>query len=391
MKKIQLSSLVNINFLILFATISLGIYLCLVGGYGSDEDTLPMIGAFESILKGEKIMASRFTPYPVAELGIGFLSYFFGSWAANIITFIFFILSLFFFYFTFSDQTEIKKIVIFLLLCLSNPFLFFDNLEPMDYSWALLALFMGSYFLKKNLFELAIVFFGISIGTRIYFLVFVWILIYFFKNSNLTFLRRNYLFICSFFIGGLFYLPFWFENNLSLHWLYAVTPSDQGIIGLIGRFFYKTTKALNLFVLLVLIFLFFKKILIKDFYKIHLRTEYLIIIMNLIIFVLIPAEISYLQPLLVCFYFLVINFNLKIIYSIIILNFLSWVINIDYLKINYLSDDKCNNVNAISAEFKLSFKNGYFYEFINTRDKIKCWIKPGSARYNKIISGKALK
>ena len=118
MKKIQLSSLVNINFLILFATISLGIYLCLVGGYGSDEDTLPMIGAFESILKGEKIMASRFTPYPVAELGIGFLSYFFGSWAANIFTFIFFILSLFFLYFTFSDQTEIKKIIIFLLLCL---------------------------------------------------------------------------------------------------------------------------------------------------------------------------------------------------------------------------------------------------------------------------------
>ena len=259
MIKIKSSSLVNINFLILLTIICLGIFLCFIGGYGSDEDTLPMIGAFESILRGEKKMASRFTPYPVAELGIGFLSYFFGSWAANTITFIFFILSLFFFYFSFSNEIEIKKIIIFLLLCLSNPFLFFDNLEPMDYSWALLTLFMGSYFLKKNLFELAIVFFGISIGTRIYFLVFVWILIYFFKNSNLKFPRRNYLFICSFFIGGLFYLPFWFENNLSLHWLYAVTPSDQGIIGLIGRFFYKTTKALNLFVLLVLIFLFFKK------------------------------------------------------------------------------------------------------------------------------------
>ena len=59
--------------LIIFSLIFLsGFYLCFIGGYGSDEDTLPMIGAFESIKSGNEIMASRFTPYPVAELGIGF-------------------------------------------------------------------------------------------------------------------------------------------------------------------------------------------------------------------------------------------------------------------------------------------------------------------------------
>ena len=63
--------------LIIFSLIFLsGFYLCFIGGYGSDEDTLPMIGAFESIKSGNEIMASRFTPYPVAELGIGFLSYY---------------------------------------------------------------------------------------------------------------------------------------------------------------------------------------------------------------------------------------------------------------------------------------------------------------------------
>ena len=114
----------------------------------------------------------------------------------------------------------------------------------MDYSWALLTLFMGSYFLKKNLFELAIVFFWNINRNKNIFPSFCLDFNLFFKNSNLKFPRRNYLFICSFFIGGLFYLPFWFENNLSLHWLYAVTPSDQGTIGLIARFFYKTTKKL---------------------------------------------------------------------------------------------------------------------------------------------------
>ena len=86
-----------VNNLILFSVLCLGVYLSYIGGYGSDEDTLPMIGAFESILHGEKLMASRFTPYPVAEIGIGFLSYFFGSFLVNLITFIFIIIGIIFF------------------------------------------------------------------------------------------------------------------------------------------------------------------------------------------------------------------------------------------------------------------------------------------------------
>ena len=39
--------------------------------YGSDEDTLPMIGTFFGF-QGGKFMTSRFTGYPVAEFIIGF-------------------------------------------------------------------------------------------------------------------------------------------------------------------------------------------------------------------------------------------------------------------------------------------------------------------------------
>ena len=76
--------------LILFAFI-LAIYLCFIGGYGSDEDTLPMIYVFEKRLIDATFVSSRYTGNPVAEMGIGFLSYFFGSWAANLVTFLFFI------------------------------------------------------------------------------------------------------------------------------------------------------------------------------------------------------------------------------------------------------------------------------------------------------------
>ena len=69
-----------------------------IGGYGSDEDTLALIGAYESMLGGKELMASRFTPYPVAEIGIGFLSYNFGSWAANLLTFCFAVMGFLFFF-----------------------------------------------------------------------------------------------------------------------------------------------------------------------------------------------------------------------------------------------------------------------------------------------------
>ena len=81
------------TFIILF-----GIYLAFTSGYGSDEDTLPMIGVFQGILKNGIVMSSRFTGYPIPELGIGFLSHYLGSWAANFTTFIFFISGIIFFY-----------------------------------------------------------------------------------------------------------------------------------------------------------------------------------------------------------------------------------------------------------------------------------------------------
>ena len=82
-----------VNYLTICLLISLGLYLCFTGGYGSDEDTLALIGAYESMLGGGTLMASRFTPYPVAEIGIGFLSYQFGSSAANVSTFLFILFS----------------------------------------------------------------------------------------------------------------------------------------------------------------------------------------------------------------------------------------------------------------------------------------------------------
>lgn len=382
----------SINYILFIFLLLLGSYLSIIGGYGSDEDTLPLIGAYESMMSGKQLMASRFTPYPVAELGIGFLSYNLGSAAANIITFIFLILGLFFFYLALVEKINKTEFFLFLILCLSNPIIYFDNLEPMDYSWAFLPLAFGAFALKKNFLEFAVVLFGIAIGTRIYFLVFVFIIIFFFNyKMSIDFRRKLLLFILSWFIGGLFYLPIWFENGFALNWLTAVTPSDQGLFGLIARFLYKLVMSFS-FLSFIVIFVFFSLFYFKS--KQFKSNSLLLglIFSNLVIFFFIPAEMSYLQPMIISF-FLITVFNIKqlYIYIIIFLNFFSWFIEIEPLNIKYLNEDKCNNVQAISAKVDLTLKKGRYFYYLDTRDKIKCWVDVNSIRGKKILEGKALK
>ena len=90
-------------------------------------------------------------------------------------------------------------------------------------------------------------------------------------------------------------------------------------------------------------------------------------------------------------YYLVCNLDRNIVVAIIILNIMSWFINFDYLKIKYKSEDICDNVNAQSAQFQFSIKNGYLKEYLITRDKIKCWLKSDTERNKKILNGEALK
>lgn len=380
------------NNLLFLGFLLFGFYLSIIGGYGSDEDTLPLIGAYESMMSGAKLMASRFTPYPVAELGIGFLSYNFGSAVVNIITFIFLIVGIIFFYLSIVEKVKTVELFLFCILSLSNPIIFFDNLEPIDYSWAFLPLALGAFALKKKYIELAIVLFGISIGTRIYFLVFVFIVIFLFNYKiKITSKRKFLIFVLSWFIGGLFYLPIWFENGFALDWLTAVTPNDQGLLGLIARFFYKIFMSFSLISFVIIFFLYFFHYINEK--KIKLNNLLVgLILSNLAIFFFIPAEMSYLQPFLISFFLLtVINLKPIFIYIIILFNLSSWFIEIKPLKIEYLNQDKCNNVQAISAKLQFSVIGGRLYQFFDTRDKIKCWIDVDSVRGKKILEGKALK
>lgn len=382
-------------YIIILLLIFFGIYLSYIGGYGSDEDTLPMITSFLSIYYNGDIMASRFTGYPVAETGIGFLSFYFGSFVTNLVTFSFLIISLIFIFLTFNEKKKdiLKFFPLFLILCLSNPVIFFDNLEPIDYSWSLAPFAIGCFFYKKKKYDLALLFFTISIGARLNFALFVIVFVLFFKNKDNNLNKKIIFLFCCLFFGSLFYLPVWYSHKFGFEWFTAARPIEQGFYGLISRFIYKIIHLFTLLSFILILFYSTNKKIINKF--LSYKPIFYLFVSNLLLFLWIPAELAYVLLGLIIFYFFIIkNLSRNKIIIIILLNFSSWVIQFDFLdiKYNYNLTTNCRlPVQAIDAKFELKKKDGYLKKYLDSRNLVKCWINEGSEKYKKIINGEALK
>ncbi len=379
-----LSSILILSF-VLF-----GLYLCYIGGYGSDEDTLPMVYVFEARLADGRFVSSRFTGNPIPEIGIGFLSYFFGSFAANSVTYLFLIVSLFFIYFSFQEKLNKDKLRLFLILSLSSPILFFENLEPMDYSWAFLFFSIGTFFFSRKIFELAVLGFGFAIGSRINFTIFVLLFIYFFNfRENIDYKKRTLIFLNSFIIGGLFYLPVWFDNSFSLDWITAARPTEQGLFGLFARFTYKSIMAFGLIQFILILYFLYKSRFNKTS---EFKVLIILTISNFALFLYIPAEKSYLQPAIIFLNLILIeDFNKKIISLLIMFNLISWIINYDFLNIEYKDNSICAPKHAISAAFEFNLFKGAVQNYYDSRKMILCWVDINSERGKRIIEGKSIR
>ena len=380
----------KIQLILISLLLVLAIYLSFIGGYGADEDTLPMIYVFESKLSTGNFVTSRFTGNPVAEIGIGFLAYFFGSWAANLATFTFLILGLLLFYYSFEKKDN-KELLLFLLLCLSSPVLFFDNLEPVDYSWAFFFYALGLFLLKNKLTELSIIFFALAVGVRLNYFLFIAITILFFNDSEIPLKKKLIIIFCIFFTGALFYVPVWYDSKLQFTWLTA-GRSYEGYLDLLTRFFYKSFYAFGGLSIFFIIYSFFKNyfVIIKDN---NLFLFLFLLISNLLIFFWLPAELSYLQLAIICVNLFLIRYSQKqLIYFILIFNFATWIINPEFLVIKYKKmENMCSPKQAINAEVKFSLDKGYYFRYLDTRKMINCFAPGNNERNKKIRQGLSIK
>ena len=140
--------------------------------------------------------------------------FFLGDKITSLIVAVIFSLTIIIFFLSFKkDEKNDLNFKLFTLLCFTNPILVFDNLNIIDYPISLFFFSLGCFFSTKKEYILMSIFFGICLGCRINFALFIIIYLIFFHIKEFQILLKN-LFL-TFFVGGLFYLPFLISINFS--------------------------------------------------------------------------------------------------------------------------------------------------------------------------------
>ena len=57
----------------------------------------------------------------------------------------------------------------------------------------------------------------------------------------------------------------------------------------------------------------------------------------------------------------------------------------------YVNNEMCSPKNAVSLDVDFKIEKGFYFKYLSSRGKIKCWVHGNSERSKRILSGKALK
>lgn len=381
--------LITNRFLIFLIFISLftGFYIALTNSYGYDNDTYRMLNTFLNLIHNGIYIPSRSPGSPVAELGIGTLAWFGGSKLTNSFTLILFLSSISLFPFAFKKDFKYQNYLLFLCLCLTSLLLLFENTHSIDYSWALFFFTLGAFLKFRTKYNyLSIICFVLAVGSRsIYALYIIPISLI---HLNIDYKEKlsqriTYLITCIF-CSSLIFVPVWYLNNLSLNWITTVYPDQQGLFGIFARFFYKNIMNFGVIQSLIIVVFIFKnlsnRIKTSGLKENNFLTLLSIIIINLLIFLKIPAEPMYMQISIVSTYFILAygfefeKINKFFLIFIISMNLFSWYKNIDILKIQYATDNPCS-IFAVDAKPNLYLKDGKINWLLEKNKNINCYYK----------------
>ena len=384
------------NIVIVISLVLLGIQTSLYKGYGDDLDSHALILSFIGVLENGIYSPSRFYGSPFGEFFYGYIGYNFGSFLGSFLSYCFFLFSIILIFASYSkNKINQKELFLFILICISNPVLYFDNTNPSDYPLSLFLFSTALFLFKKNNKFYSIIFFALTIATRANFalLIIVFLIYEMFKD------KRDYkssllVLFYSLAISSLFYFPIFIQHKLSLSFISNNGGPDLTFQALTPRFLYKSYLSIGVFSSIFIIYLFIKKIDKVRNLILSNKDLTIFIFLNLLVFYFMPTKTSIISLALILFY--VFLFKLvdkkKYIYPIIFLNFLFYIVSYQLFDFKYKYPGKCDPIEAIGAEFKLTINQGYYFKRTETmRNQIFCASKELGDNSLKYINGRRIK
>ncbi len=379
----------------MISVISLGIITSLFKGYGDDLDSHGLILSFISIYEKGVYSPSRFQGAPVAEILYGYLGYNYGSFPGSFLSYIFFIASIILILKIFLKEKYFKEyVLLFIFTCISNPVLFLNNTNPSDFPLSLFLFSVGFYFFRNNYKLLAITFFTLLIGTRIEFTLYLlFIFIYEFYYNKKKSKEIINIFIFSFVLGSLFYIPILLKNDFSLSFITS-NSSSMNFIPRIVRFVYKSYLSFGVFSSLLILVFFLRNI--KNIKNIFLKNKDLMGLILLISFVFIymPTKTSIFSLAIILSYVILFKTIDKkmYIYILIFLNLLYYLISYQVLEIRYKNSGNCDPIIAVDGKFVFNIDKGYLAKRNKfMKNQIECASYQFGSKSQKYIEGKKMK
>jgi hypothetical protein len=362
-------------YLILFI---FGLFISHTIKYGDDIDSHSLILSYLSIIEKGIYTPSRFYGSPLAEIIIGFFSYNLGGFISSFICYFLYLISIIsiFNYSNYKNIFKNNERNLFLILAITNPVLLFDNLNPSDFILALFFFSTGILMLKSRLYFFSSIFLAFSIACRANFTAFVYTILFYDLLFSKDKINKNKFFVIinTSIIGALFYLPVFIQHKFGFDFIQNSGGPSIEIYELLPRFFYKIYKSLGIYNSIIFFILLFyinikivKKILIK------FNRELLVVLINLIIFFLIPTKTAIITLAVLFFYIIILKvLNTTIIFLIILLNVLYWIVGYKIINISYKNLGECDAIQAKNIDFNFQLEEGFY---LIKKEKIKVKMK----------------
>lgn len=341
-------------------------------GYGNDNDTYGMLKSGQNLLLNFEYIPSRFQGSLVPEIIMSAASLIGGYYLSNSISVALGLGTLYIFYFFLNKKFSKPEAILITLTVGFNPYFVIASSSSMDYIYGLFFIFLGSFFLFKNFRLFAAIAFAFALASRLSNALLVGLIYLYFLFSLFQLNKKEFI---RLFLSGLFaliltltfYFPTYSHAGYTFSFLsYAI--GDWSLLQYLQRFVYKN---MALFGTLTTLLIYISFIYYTFSRKIKIYCSKLLcfilsaFVIEELLFLKIPLEISYLLPII----FLVIPVYVFFIklpylrYTILLLTILYNFLNIDFVKAEYA----VSKSEATGGKIGLFFKPGIVLDDIQRR------------------------
>ena len=340
--------LVSIALLVLSAAAA----LCLVPlGYGIEGDTWLMLASWQNMLVNGEYLPSRFQGNLVAEFLIGFSASLLGHYGTNTLALILGVGTLALIHTQLRPWLPPDYLLPALAMIAANPLWILAASTATDYIYALFLFMLGTWLLSRRLAYVAALCFACAASARLQFAPLGLAAFGFWSLATRDPAWRRELWLAGLtflFVTGLLYLPVFITYHLSFVFLDFAEPGGGtgGFAGRLARFVYKTSLLLGhpatLTVAAAVVVIAIRRWRGKTgatgrLHRGPVLFALLVFLISLAIFLLVPAKVSYLLPVLLSLPLLLAALSARpvLLVAVAILEVAYWFVSPDILKITH--------------------------------------------------------